>query len=254
MTRPRIIPVLLLRSQGLYKTIRFKDPQYVGDPINAVKIFNEKCVDELIVIDINAKDSGPDFSYIADIFSEAFVPMCYGGGVRSLDDLEKLFRIGVEKVCINTAASNEMHLIRDAAAIFGRQSIVVGLDAKKTIFGKYERQINNSRNFAKESILDAVIRAEDAGAGEIFLQSVDRDGTMEGYDHALVQLVADRARIPVIACGGASGLDDMARAIRSSHASAAAAGSFFVYHGRHRAVLITYPDETAVNHVLESSD
>jgi imidazole glycerol-phosphate synthase subunit HisF len=251
MLRTRIIPCLLLKGRGLVKTIKFKDESYIGDPINAVKIFNDKAADELILLDIDASATGlgPNYDQIAEIVSEAFMPVCYGGGVNSLQQFERLISLGVEKVAVNSAAVNDWTLISDAAKTFGTQSIVVGIDVKRSIFGKVERwHMNGSKN-SKTTAFLAAQQAEQAGAGEILLNDIDRDGTMKGYDHELVQQMASKLTIPLIACGGASSFEDMCRAVHSSGASAAAAGSFFVFKGKHRAVLITYPDEKSIDAV-----
>jgi imidazole glycerol-phosphate synthase subunit HisF len=252
MLRARFIPTLLIRGRGLYKTVKFKNETYIGDPINAVKIFNDKAVDELILLDIDAhrRGQGPDFGVIADIASEAFIPLCYGGGVTHLEHFEALFKLGIEKVAVNSAAIGAMALVTQASRVFGSQSVVVGIDVKKTLFGKYERLIRSATQSTKESALQAACRAEAAGAGELLIYSVDRDGTMQGYDIALVREVTAAVKVPVIACGGASSVDDMARVIREGHASSAAAGSLFVFQGKHRAVLITYPDEHTIAQAL----
>jgi cyclase len=248
MLRARFIPTLLLKGRGLYKTVKFKDETYVGDPINAVRIFNDKAVDELILLDIDAhrRGGGPNFDLIADIASEAFVPLCYGGGVTRLDEFERLFKLGIEKVALNSAAVGTMELVSQAARVFGSQSVVVGIDVRKTLFGRHERYIKSASVATRVGALDAARQAEQAGAGELLLNSVDRDGTGQGYDIALTRSVCSAVRIPVIACGGAGKLADMVAVIRDGHAASAAAGSLFVFTGKHRAVLITYPDEQAI--------
>jgi cyclase len=252
MLRARFIPMLLLRGSGLYKTVKFKNETYVGDPINAVRIFNDKAVDELILLDIAAhrSDAGPNFELIADIASEAFVPLCYGGGVTRLDHFERLFKLGIEKVAVNSAARGEMTLVSDAARVFGSQSVVVGIDVRRSLFGRHERHLRSGTVNTKQTAVDAARRAEAAGAGELLLTSVERDGTMQGFDVALTREVADAVRVPVIACGGAGSLADMARVIREGGAASAAAGSLFVFQGKHRAVLITYPDEREIDRAL----
>jgi imidazole glycerol-phosphate synthase subunit HisF len=251
MLRTRIIPCLLLKGRGLVKTIKFKDESYVGDPINAVKIFNDKAADELILLDIDASATGigPNYDLIAEIVSEAFMPVCYGGGVNSLHQFERLISLGVEKVAVNSAAVKDWTLISDAAKTFGTQSIVVGIDVKRNLFGKVERwHLNGCKNSRTTAFL-AAEQAEQAGAGEILLNDIDRDGTMKGYDHELVQQMASKLTIPLIASGGAASFEDMCHVVHSSGASAAAAGSFFVFKGKHRAVLITYPDEKSIDAV-----
>ncbi len=253
MLKNRVIPCLLLRNNGLVKTVKFKDPKYVGDPINAIKIFNEKEVDELIFLDIDASKNGkrPDFNKIQDIASECFMPLCYGGGVRSADDIEKILSLGVEKVSINSHALKDLKFIKEAAETFGSQSIVVAIDVKKDFLGKY-RVYDHTKNkvmdvepveFAKEVAM--------IGAGEILINSVDRDGTMNGYDINLVKRVTNAVPVPVIALGGAGNIDDIKKVVKEGGASAASAGSMFVFHGKYRAVLITYPDWKEIEHTLK---
>ena len=251
MLRTRIIPSLLLKGRGLVKTIKFKDDTYIGDPINAVKIFNDKAADELILLDKEATATGlgPNFELIAEIVSEAFMPVCYGGGVSSLAQFEKLISIGVEKVAVNAAVANDWSLVREAAQIFGSQSVVVGIDLKRNLFGKAERWQRNASINTKTTALLAARQAEQAGAGEILLNDIDRDGTMKSYDHELIAEIASALNIPLIACGGAANFEDMCRVVHESGASAAAAGSLFVFKGKHRAVLITYPDEKSIDAV-----
>jgi len=251
MLKTRVIPCLLLSHQGLVKTIKFKDPTYVGDPINAIKIFNEKAVDELIFIDIAAtvENKPPQREMIENIASECFMPVCYGGGVRSISDIRDIFSIGIEKVAISSHAVENPLFIRQAADTFGSQSIVVCIDVKKTLFGKYEVVTHNAKN---KTGLDPVQHArnmEQMGAGEVLVNSVDRDGTRAGYDIDLIRKVADAITIPVIACGGAGTAEHLAEAVREGHASAVAAGSMFVFYGKHRAVLISYPDEKTLERI-----
>jgi imidazole glycerol-phosphate synthase subunit HisF len=245
MLRTRVIPCLLLRNKGLVKTVKFKQPKYIGDPINAIKIFNEKEVDELIFLDITAtvENRKPPVKLISEIASECFMPFCYGGGIRSLDDVAELFRIGVEKVAINTCAVTNPQLITQAAERFGSQSIVVSIDVKKTLFGKYRVFTHGGSRNSKLDPVDFAIHMQGIGAGELFLNSIDRDGTRQGYDLELIRRVSEAVSIPVIACGGAGGLDDFVDAINIGGASAVSAGSLFVLQGSHRAVLITYPPQ-----------
>lgn len=242
MARVRIIPCLLLRSHGLVKTRKFKDPVYLGDPVNVVRIFNEKEVDELVLLDIDASKGGrePDYELIAEIAGECFMPIAYGGGVRTLDQARRLIRCGVEKVVVNTAATESYDLIREAAQVFGSQAVVGAVDVKRTLLGGY-RVVAKSASVEVKLPLDEHIQALiAAGAGEIFLNSVDRDGTMEGYDLSLIRRVSQQISVPVIACGGAGTIEHLTAAVNEG-ASAVAAGSMFVFHGRLRAVLINYP-------------
>lgn len=249
---PRIIPCLLVSDRGLHKTRAFADARYVGEPINAVRIFNEKEVDEIIVLrtDLQEKAGGPRFEQIRDLASECFMPLAYGGGVRTLRDVSELLAIGVEKVILNTAAIETPSLIRAAAERFGSQAVVVACDVKKSFTGAPRVYSHKQRKTLKEHPVDFCRRAQDLGAGEIFLNSVDRDGLQAGYDLALVRAVAQSLTIPVIASGGAGSLDDLRAVIREAGAAAAAAGSLFVFHGKHRAVLITYPERAVLERLF----
>jgi cyclase len=240
---PRIIPCLLVSDRGLHKTRRFAESRYVGDPINAVHIFNEKEVDEIIVLrtDLQRQAAGPRFGEIRDLASECFMPMAYGGGVRTLRDVSELLGIGVEKVVLNTAATETPALIRDAAGRFGSQAVVVACDVKRGRSGAPQVYSHKLGKPLEVHPVEYCRRAQGLGAGEILLNSVDRDGTQAGYDLALVREVAGSLTIPVIAAGGAGSLDDFKAVIQDAGASAAAAGSLFVFHGKHRATLITYP-------------
>lgn len=239
----RIIPCLLLKGEGLVKTVKFRNPKYVGDPINAVKIFNDKEVDELIFLDIEATVEGrkPPIKLISEIASECFMPLSYGGGLRNLDDVKTIFNLGVEKVIINNYAIENLDFVREASSRYGSQSIVVAVDVKRNSFGKYEIFSFGGRKKTNLSLVDHVKEMERLGAGEIFLNSINRDGTMEGYDIEMIKKVTDTVSVPVIASGGAGKISDFAEAVRKGGASAVAAGSMFVFHGKHRAVLITYP-------------
>jgi imidazole glycerol-phosphate synthase subunit HisF len=240
---PRVIPTLLLDQGGLVKTVQFRDARYVGDPINTVRIFNDKQVDEIVLLDIGAtrEGRGPDSEAIERIASEAFMPLGYGGGVRDLGTATALIQLGVEKVIVNTAAIERPSLVREIADHLGSSTIVVSLDVARRPDGSYEVR---SHGGTRSTGLDARAHADAmaaAGAGELILQSIDRDGTMTGYDLELIRQVASTVEIPVVAGGGAGSLDDVVSAIREGGAAAAAAGSLFVFHGKHRAVLVTYP-------------
>jgi cyclase len=245
MLRTRVIPCLLLKDGGLVKTVRFKRPRYVGDPINAVKILNDKYVDEIVLFDITASRERrpPAFRLIEKIISEAFMPFCYGGGVTGLEDAQRLFELGVEKVAVNTAARVDPGLITALAERFGSQSVVVGFDVKRDLLGRPRLIAHAGGVRLQESPAEFARRVEALGAGELFVNSVDRDGTMAGYDLPVIQAIATAVEIPVIACGGAGSLDDMAGAVAGTGVPAVAAGSLFVYRGRHRAVLINYPSQ-----------
>ncbi len=243
MNKTRVIPVLLLRGKGLVKTVKFKDPKYIGDPINSVRIFNEKEVDELVFLDITAtpEGRGPDFDLLADIAGEAFMPMAYGGGITTLEQVQRIFALGFEKVVIDSAAYVAPQLIRDAAAIYGSQSIVGCVDVRRTLLGRYEISSHSGKTKQSVGLKEHVQTLERLGVGEIIVNAVDRDGTQSGYDLKLIREVASAVSVPVVACGGASGIDDFVAAVHEGGASAVAAGSLFVFVGPHRAVLINYP-------------
>ena len=252
MLRTRVIPSLLLRRGGLVKTVKFENPKYVGDPINAVRIFNQKEVDELLFLDIGATDAGrgPNFDLIRDIASEAFMPFGYGGGVRTLDDARSLVDLGVEKVVLGSAAVERPELIGEVANVLGSQSVVVCIDVRKDLLGRYRVVTHNGRTKTALKLAEWARSIEQNGAGEILVNSVDRDGTLSGYDVELLRRVSDSVGIPVVALGGAGSIDDFAAAVRDGGAAAVAAGSLFVFHGKHRAVLITYPSQTDLEQVL----
>ncbi|MET3839608.1 AglZ/HisF2 family acetamidino modification protein [Bradyrhizobium sp. OAE829] len=240
---PRIIPCLLIEHGRLVKTTKFTDPKYVGDPLNAVRIFNEKEVDELIFLDICAsrERSEIDYDLISSIASECFMPFAYGGGLHNLDQVRRVLRNGAEKVILSTAALENPGLISSVADEFGSQSVVVSVNIKRKLFGAYcVFDPRNKKNLSLDP-LHFVKQCVEYGAGELFLNDVDRDGTRAGYDDALIRSVSQHVDVPVVACGGASSVEDLKRAIDVG-ASAVAAGSLFVLHGKHRAVLITYPE------------
>lgn len=241
MKLTRVIPVLLLKNNGLVKTIKFKNPKYIGDPINAMKIFNTKEVDELVVLDIMAtKDNKePRYDFIRDIVSEAFMPIGYGGGVSKLEHVRKLFQLGVDKVIINSAAVLDPDLIKKASEIYGNQSIIVSIDVKKDLWGQYKLYSHSKNKKIKLELFEFIKNIESFGAGEIIINSVDNDGVMNGYDIDLVKQVTKCVKIPVIALGGAGNIKDLKNAVING-ASAVAAGSLFVYQGIHRGVLISY--------------
>ena len=243
MIQTRVIPILLIKNKGLYKGIRFKNHKYVGDPINAVKIFNEKEVDELVILDIEASKKNKSFSFehIKDIVSEAFMPVAFGGGIWSLETARQLFHVGIEKIIINSAAYYKDRLISEIAKIFGSQSVVVSVDVKKGLFGKYSLYSYSGIKKEKKNLIDHVKNIEEKGAGEIIISNIGCDGLLNGYDLELVKSVSDSVNIPVIANCGAGKISNF-KAAKRSGATAVAAGSMFVFQGPHKAVLIKYPD------------
>lgn len=253
MLQTRVIPCLLLKGAGLVKTKKFKNPKYVGDPINAVKIFNDKEVDELIFLDISAtpENKSPNFKLISEIASEAFMPFGYGGGITKIEEIVKLFNIGVEKVILNTVAYSNPQLITEASKIFGNQSIVVSMDIKTNLLNKKIVHINCGTRKIKINPIDYVKEIEQFGAGEIIVNSIDNDGTMAGYDIELIRGIAEAVNIPIVASGGAGKLQDFSEAIKLGKADAVAAGSMFVFNGVHRAVLISYPKYEKLKKLLE---
>jgi cyclase len=252
MALPRVIPVLLLRNKGLVKTVKFKDQKYIGDPFNAVKIFNEKEVDELAFLDIDASKENrePPFDYLKEIASECFMPLAYGGGVKSIGQIKKLIQSGIEKIIVNHEALQNPEFITAATDAFGSSTIVGAIDIKKNFFGNY-----NVYSHVKKSTLnlDPVKHAENLqklGVGELFINNVDHDGLMTGYDLNVIKKITATVDVPVIACGGAGTVHDIEKVIVEAHASAAAAGSMFVYHGKHKAVLITYPEYKVLSEIF----
>lgn len=244
MAIPRVIPVLLVRNNGLVKTVKFKDHKYVGDPINAVKIFNEKEVDELNIIDIDASKEGrePPFDFLKEIASECFMPLSYGGGIRNEDQIRRLIQSGIEKVVINSEALNNPEFIQSATRTFGSSTIVGAMDVKKNFWGQYQVYSHVKKTTINLDPLKHAEHLQQLGVGEIFVNNVDHDGLMNGFDLDLVSKITHTVDVPVIACGGCGSLNDIDKVINQSKAAAAAAGSFFVFHGKHRAVLITYPE------------
>jgi len=253
MRRIRVIPVLLLQNGGLYKTIKFKSPQYLGDPINAVKIFNDKEVDEILVLDIQASrnNTAPDFNKLAEIAGEAFMPMGYGGGVRTVDDIKRILFSGYEKVVLNSIASANPTLVKHGAALTGAQSIVVCIDYKKNWLGKMRVYSHGGTREVNKNPVDFAREMEEMGAGEIILQSIGQDGTFGGYDLDVINKVSSAVGVPVVACGGAAAVEDFVKAINAG-ASAVAAGSLFVYKSAARGILMNYPPVTDLTAKLYS--
>ena len=249
----RVIPCLLLSGRGLVKTVRFQNPSYVGDPINAVKIFNEKEVDELIFLAIDAarNNTGPRLSNISQIADECFMPLCYGGGIRSMEVIRELFSIGVEKVAINSYAVENPSFIKEASLDFGSQSIIVAMDVCRNTKGRHELYTHGGTKLAKVDPVEQAVKMQQMGCGELFINSIDRDGTMSGYDIDIIRNISEAVSIPVIACGGAGKLEDFVKAVKEGGASAVAAGSLFVFQGKHKAVLLTYPEAQQIEQLMK---
>ncbi len=238
---PRIIPLLLLKNGGLYKSIRFKNLTYIGDPINTVKIFNDKCADELIILDINSskEKKGPNFELLKRIASECFMPLCYGGGIASVEDAKKIFKIGIEKISLQSSALANPALISELVEQFGSQSIVLSIDIKKNFFGRYNCINHIDNSVASKNIYNLIDKYVSLGVGEILLNFIDRDGMMCGVDDTLIKEISNHLDVPLIVCGGISSENDIATVIDCG-ADGVAVGSFFVFKGPHKAVLITY--------------
>lgn len=253
MLAQRVIPCLLLRRGALVKTRQFQVPRYVGDPLNAVHIFNSKEVDELILLDISATSSGegPSFDEVAEVASECYMPLTYGGGVTDLDHFRKLFSLGVEKVCVNSALSTGWQLVEQAASLFGRQSIVASIDVR-LVRDRYVVFTHNGKQSLQIDPITFSLLAEQHGAGEIMLTSIDRDGTRTGYDLKLVRSVTEKVNVPVLASGGAGTLDHVHDVLHLAHASGACLGSMAVYQGRHDAVLINFPHAQAIRDLVSN--
>ncbi len=243
MLRPRIIPCLLMRDKGLVKTVGFGESKYVGEPINAVRIFNEKCVDELIVLDIDAsaRSAEPDYRMIENLAMESRMPLCYGGGVRSVEQAKTIISLGVEKVAISSAAIEDPSLISRVADAVGNQSVVAVLDVKCGRMGKHEVWTQNGKKTTKRSPRELAVELEKAGVGEIVLNSIDNDGRMKGYDIKMIQPVREAIGVPLTVLGGAGSLKDIGELIQLFGVIGAACGSLFVFKGAYRAVLINYP-------------
>jgi cyclase len=254
MLQVRVIPCLLLKNKALVKTVKFKDPAYIGDPVNTVRIFNEEGVDELVFLDITAtpENKKPPLDLIAQIASECFMPFAYGGGIRSVEDMRQIFGLGAEKIIINSNALEDPSLVEKAAEIFGSQSVVVSLDVKKNLLGQYRVHTCCGRKATSLDPVEQAVQMEKRGAGEILLTSIDRDGTWSGYDLELVRRVASAVNIPVIACGGAGKVEDFGAAVKAG-ASAVAAGSMVVYQGKGFGVLVNFPDRRELDKVLGSA-
>ncbi|MDQ0782860.1 AglZ/HisF2 family acetamidino modification protein [Chryseobacterium sp. W4I1] len=243
MLRPRIIPSLLIQDNGLVKTVNFKNPKYVGDPINAVKIFNEKEVDELAIFDIDATTKGlePNYSLIERIANQSRMPLCYGGGVKTVEQAQRIFGLGIEKIALSSAVLEHPDLITQIADRVGAQSVIVVLDVKKKLFGGYEVYTHNGKKGTGINPFDFIEKAQRLGAGEIVINSIDQDGVMKGYDMSLIEKAREKTSLPMTVLGGAGSLDDIKKVIDKHKIIGVAAGSLFVFKGKYKAVLINYP-------------
>lgn len=253
MLRPRIIPCLLVKNKGLVKTVNFKNPKYIGDPINAVRIFNEKQVDEMVVFDIDAaaEKRGPDFKMIEYLASQCRMPLCYGGGITTEDDAKRIFSLGVEKIAVSSVAIEKPEMVCNVAQQVGSQSVIVVIDVKKNASGKYEIFTHNgTRPTGKEPVAFARMM-EDYGIGEIAVNSIDNDGVMKGYDFELIDSVRKAVTVPMMVLGGAGTIDDIGKLIDRYGIIGAAAGSLFVFKGVYKAVLINYPNPSEKDALLQ---
>lgn len=255
MIRSRVIPCLLLQNKGLVKTVKFKDPKYVGDPINAVKIFNEKEVDELMFLDIDATsaETEPDYALIEKIANECRMPLCYGGGVKSVEQAKKIIKLGAEKVAISSIVYDRPNIINEIAKVIGRQSVVIVIDVKKNLFGKYKIYTNNGKKEIKQGLDKTLSILEEMGIGELVINSIDCDGEMKGYDINLVDYVRNLVSCPLTIVGGASSQDDILNLIEKYKIIGAAAGSLFVFKGIYKAVLINYLDNNYRDKIFKIS-
>lgn len=244
MLRSRITPCLLVHKKGLVKTVGFKDPKYVGDPINAVKIFNEKEVDELIVLDIDAtvEGRGPDFELIRNLAVECRMPFCYGGGVTTVEQAKKIISLGAEKVALSSVVIKNFDIIAQIGEAVGTQSVVVVVDVKRKVFGGYEIFTHNGKKPTGLKLEEFLHKLNQTAIGELAVNSIDRDGKMEGYDFPLIDIVRKEVDVPITMLGGAGTLEDIKSAIKRYQPIGAAAGSLFVFKGKYRAVLISYPN------------
>ena len=233
----------MLQDKGLVKTVNFKNPKYVGDPINAVKIFNEKEVDELAIFDIDATAKGlePNYNLIERIANQSRMPLCYGGGVKTIEQAQKIFGLGIEKIALSSSILQDPDLITQIADRVGAQSVIVVLDVKKKLFGGYEVFTHNGKKATGINPLDFVAKAQQLGAGEIIINSIDQDGVMKGYDMALIDKIRERISVPLTVLGGAGSLSDIEKVIQKHKIIGVAAGSLFVFKGVYKAVLINYP-------------
>jgi len=255
MLRPRIIPSLLIQDNGLVKTVNFKNPKYVGDPINAVKIFNEKEVDELAIFDIDATTKGlePNYSLIERIANQSRMPLCYGGGVKTVEQAQKIFGLGIEKIALSSSVLQNPDLITQIADRVGAQSVIVVLDVKKKLLGGYEVYTHNGKKSTGINPFKFIEQAQELGAGEIVINSIDQDGVMKGYDMSLIEKAREKTSLPMTVLGGAGSLEDIKKVIDKHKIIGVAAGSLFVFKGKYKAVLINYPTKDEKENLLRSN-
>ncbi len=253
MALPRIIPSLLLKERGFVKTIKYKNPQYIGDPFNTVKIFNSLEADEIMITDIEATKKGidPDFDFLKEIASECFMPISYGGGIKNVDHIGKLIQCGIEKVSLNAAVMDRPAFLKEASNKFGTSTIIAVMDIKKNMFGSYGLYSYSKTKKPSITLVGYAKQLEELGAGELFINNVDLEGTMSGYDATIIAEIAENINIPIVVNGGAKSLIDMGNIIKRTKISGAAAGSVFVYHGRNNAVLISYPNQREIKEIFE---
>ncbi|MNK10383.1 Imidazole glycerol phosphate synthase subunit HisF [compost metagenome] len=252
MLRPRIIPSLLVHDNGLVKTVNFKNAKYVGDPINAVKIFNEKEVDELAVFDIDATvlNKEPDYVLIEKLANQSRMPLCYGGGVKTVEQAQRIFGLGIEKIALSSAVLQKPELIEEIATRVGNQSVIVVLDVKKKLLGGYEVYTHNGKKGTGINPFKFIEQAEKLGAGEIIINSIDQDGVMKGYDMQLIDKVREKISLPMTVLGGAGSLEDIGKVINKHGVIGVAAGSLFVFKGIYKAVLINYPKRSEKDELI----
>lgn len=253
MLERRVIPIILLQGDGLVKGKQYKNHRYVGDPINTVRIFNEKEVDELIIFDIGARQSqkGVNFKFLENISSEAFMPMGYGGGISSLDEIKKIFSLGFEKVILNTSALENHKIITEAAKEFGSQSIVICIDVKKNLFTNYGIVTNNATVKFPIKLNMLIKNIEESGAGEIIISSVNNEGEGNGCDITLIKKVDEITNLPLIATGGVNNLEHIHELFSKTSVSGVGIGRFSVFYGKHEAVLISYPSQEELEYLRE---
>ena len=253
MLQTRVIPCLLLKDDSLVKTVNFKKPAYIGDPVNTARIFNELEVDELVLLDISATNNNrkPDFKILAELANECFMPLAYGGGINNFEDAKKIFQIGIEKVVINSIAFSKPAFITELAEHFGNQAIVASIDVKKNMFGKFQVYSNSGTKKQKVDPVAWAQELEQLGTGEILLTAIHQEGTWMGFDINIIEKISNAVNIPVIANGGASSIEDIGKAVKQGNASAVSLGSMVVYQNKGMGVLVNFPDTEKLNKVLK---